>query len=218
MSSIWELYCNNDVTHIGCAILNDDKKNTALKESICDICGWKYYSTKEEHNGNGNHMDLICKQGDNAFLYLGNRSNVQSIQQITINKIDTIVCMAGELKDRPYIHTIQYKLYDLNDTSYEFAIPDFIDAVLFIDRQMKNNKRLLIHCQAGRSRSASVVILYIMLIKRMTYHNAYQYVKSLHIDTEPNNGYVRQLLCLELALGLSDDGSKISNIIGCYLT
>lgn len=48
---------------------------------------------------------------------------------------------------------------------------------------------MLVHCRAGKSRSASVVIAYMMKMFNMSYENAYFYVKTKRQRTEPNEGF-----------------------------
>ena len=48
---------------------------------------------------------------------------------------------------------------------------------------------VLVHCAAGVSRSASIVIAYLMRIKGWTYAEAFSYVKSKRFVICPNSGF-----------------------------
>jgi len=48
-----------------------------------------------------------------------------------------------------------------------------------------------VHCAAGVSRSASIVIAYLMKINHWTFENAYSFVKSKRKIIDPNFGFKR---------------------------
>lgn len=62
------------------------------------------------------------------------------------------------------------------------------------------NARILVHCRAGISRSASVVIYYLMRSRGVSYHDALNYLKSKRPIVNPNPWYQRQLLDIERIL------------------
>ncbi|XP_061389998.1 DC-STAMP domain-containing protein 2-like [Musca vetustissima] len=98
--------------------------------------------------------------------------------------------------------------------SYGFVVdtkPDFIPAYLpessltngvldkafnFIDKALNNGGCVLIHCNAGVSRSASVVIAYLMKYKNMDFEIAHGYVKTRRECIQPNAGFLKQLRSL----------------------
>ena len=56
------------------------------------------------------------------------------------------------------------------------------------------NKRVLVHCQCGVSRSASLIIAYIMRYESLTLNDAYNKLKSVARDISPNMGLIFQLV------------------------
>ncbi len=58
-----------------------------------------------------------------------------------------------------------------------------------------NNKTvfILVHCVSGISRSASIVIAYIMDKYKMNYDQAFSYVKTKRTTIRPNTNFVEQL-------------------------
>ena len=61
----------------------------------------------------------------------------------------------------------------------------------------KNGGKVLVHCHAGISRSATVCIAYIMWLKHWTMECAYQFLKSKRSLIAPNLNFMRQLVEFE---------------------
>lgn len=59
------------------------------------------------------------------------------------------------------------------------------------------NAHVLVHCVAGVSRSATVVIAYLMKYRRMDLHSAFNYCYNLRPVIRPNNGFLLQLINYE---------------------
>lgn len=73
-----------------------------------------------------------------------------------------------------------------------------IDSVIertnkIIENIRDRNGRILVHCNAGVSRSASVCIAYLMCILNMSFDSAYNLVKSKRECIQPNTGFKKQL-------------------------
>ncbi|XP_070622687.1 LOW QUALITY PROTEIN: dual specificity protein phosphatase 10-like [Erythrolamprus reginae] len=64
----------------------------------------------------------------------------------------------------------------------------------------QSGKGVLVHCQAGVSRSATIVIAYLMKHTLMTMGDAYKYVKSRRPVISPNLNFMGQLLQFETDL------------------
>ena len=69
--------------------------------------------------------------------------------------------------------------------------------------------KVLVHCAMGRSRSATLVLAYLMIYKNMTVVDAIEQV-SRHRCILPNRGFLKQLRELDIALALQRRNSKNS--------
>lgn len=66
-------------------------------------------------------------------------------------------------------------------------------AVKFIDECLAANHRVLIHCVAGNSRSASVVIAWLMQRHALSFDEALTFVQSKRPSVRPNAGFASAL-------------------------
>lgn len=67
----------------------------------------------------------------------------------------------------------------------------------FINNALNNNGRVLIHGISGISRSATLVIAYVMTQKVCSFDEAYRYVQQRRFCIHPNESFKRQLLEFE---------------------
>ena len=66
-------------------------------------------------------------------------------------------------------------------------------AMRAIDAARARDEKVLVHCHMGISRSATIVLMYLMLRKHMTLAEAYAYLKSVRDVIRPNEGFMRLL-------------------------
>jgi protein-tyrosine phosphatase len=87
-----------------------------------------------------------------------------------------------------------HKILPLQDT-LEFPILHFFDeAVEWIDSKRKDGHNVLVHCHAGVSRSATIVVAYLMRFKGWTAIEALSYVRLRRERAKPNASFWNQLL------------------------
>ena len=69
----------------------------------------------------------------------------------------------------------------------------------FVDRAGPD-AGVLVHCEAGVSRSATLVVALLMHTERLRFHDAYDRVRALRPQVLPNLGFATQLQRLEHSL------------------
>jgi atypical dual specificity phosphatase len=75
----------------------------------------------------------------------------------------------------------------------------------FLDEAMDSSEgKALVHCQAGVSRSPSVVIAYLMYKNKLTLSEAYNFVIARRTYIKPNFGFMHQLCLYEQQLRGAD--------------
>lgn len=96
-------------------------------------------------------------------------------------------------------------LYKYSNVSYRFVecldLPetDIItilinDCIPYIKKSVCRNQNILIHCNAGVSRSSAIVIGYLMLEHKLDYSTAYNMAKRARSCIKPNVGFEKQLV------------------------
>ena len=130
-------------------------------------------------------------------LYLGNFSaseNIQQLKGLGIKKVLSVIDFNDfpNYKDENIIH----KSVEVSDFDYQNIIQYFGECLNFI----KGEEKILVHCMAGASRSATIVIAYLMWIQKMKFDDALNFVKSKRPIVDPNEGFREQLKIFEKLL------------------
>ena len=131
-------------------------------------------------------------------IYLGNLSaaeNIDKLKELGIKKVLSVL----DQFDWPKYDESQFnhKTLAIKDFDDQNIIKHFGECLNFI----KGDDKVLVHCAAGQSRSASVVIAYIMWTKKMPFKDALEFVnKKVFFFVYPNHGFRDQLQIFEKEL------------------
>jgi protein-tyrosine phosphatase len=140
-------------------------------------------------------------------LWLGNRHTIIGEEDfLKNNKIDLVIsALTNEEYDDYMIGPLDfdgllwYRL--VIDDEAEENIEMHFDFVHFvIKKALAENKRVLVHCSAGVSRSAALVAAYLMLEDGVTTEDALRYIATSRPYINPNDGFRRKLKELELQI------------------
>ena len=129
-------------------------------------------------------------------LYLGDllgAFNVEKLKSLGIKKVLSVII--GTFSKYKESDNIIQKTIWVNDVPWQNIIKYFGECLNFI----KGDDKVLVHCAAGVSRSASIVIAYIMWDKKMSFEEAFEFVESKR-KIGPNNGFIEQLKLFEKEL------------------
>ncbi|KAK0041573.1 serine/threonine/tyrosine-interacting protein B [Biomphalaria pfeifferi] len=112
--------------------------------------------------------------------------------------ITHIICIRQSIEAkfiRPnFPQHFQYLVLEVADCPTENIIKHFKPTKEFIDDCLDNRGRVLVHGNGGISRSAAVVIAYVMVKGTMSYREAFAYVRNKRFCISLNEGFSQQLL------------------------
>ncbi|XP_076058459.1 dual specificity protein phosphatase 19-like [Oratosquilla oratoria] len=86
-----------------------------------------------------------------------------------------------------------YKTVEVYDTPECRISNVFEECINFIHEAILGGGCILVHCNAGVSRAASIVIAYLMKFYGMKYEEAFSHVKNKRGFIRPNIGFIAQL-------------------------
>ena len=130
-------------------------------------------------------------------LFLGNM--YYTSDDLIKNDIYNIINLSGEENNSM---DSRFTIYNkkLNDNPGQNMIIHFEELFNIIDKILKQNKKILIHCQAGISRSSTIVIAYLMKTKNLSYSKSLDFVREKRPIVDPNLGFIVQLMDYEKKL------------------
>jgi protein-tyrosine phosphatase len=134
-------------------------------------------------------------------LYLGNEGSSFSKKKLKKRGITDIIIVGYNLY-KFYPEDFNYKQIEIDDNEHEEILKYFIPIILYILNN--EDKVFFIHCQAGISRSASIVISIIMFIKKLNFEEAFKFVSNKRKIISPNFGFIQQLKEFQEMLELID--------------
>lgn len=185
-------------------IRNCKKKLNKTETVVTCVDGKRYVDKKCGLNGEVVELGLSCGYVvDTApddvpaliipHLFLGSQ-DCCSPDVLTKSHIQSVLSLGIEA---PYkTSSVEYTFMpclDLPETDLKQII---IDCNKIIRLSIERGENILVHCNAGVSRSVSVIIGYLIIENKKTYDEAYDLVKSARPCVKPNDGFVRQLKIL----------------------
>ena len=129
-------------------------------------------------------------------IYLGNIYDAQNIEKLLEMGIQKVLSLITETELLKYPPEIEHKLINIEDFPRQNIIQYFGECLLF----MEDNKKVLVHCMAGASRSATIIIAYLMWKNQLDFMEAVTLLEQIRPIISPNYGFVRQLQIFEKLL------------------
>ena len=143
-------------------------------------------------------------------LYLGNMrdaSDLEALERLGVRYVLNVTSKPPVYELRPGIH---YKQLEAADNSFQNLRQFFEEAFDFIDLARDSNSGVLVHCQAGISRSPTIAVAYLMKkYPSMAMSDAYRFVKTRRSIISPNLNFMGQLWEFEQGLRLSRGGAEM---------
>ena len=125
-------------------------------------------------------------------IYLGDCFGAEDEGKLKLNNIKRVLSCCGRLSPKYKDSSIIQKIIELEDSPQTNIIKYFKDSIKFIEESNK----VFVHCFAGVSRSATLVIAYLMWKNHKPFKETREFVNE-HRWIGPNLGFKQQLLIFE---------------------
>ena len=123
-------------------------------------------------------------------LFLGSIGCASSKKNLNAHGITHIMTVANKLQPA-YPTEYAYHVIEIPDAPNANILAYFPQAIKFMEETLANpDNKLLVHCFAGKSRSSTVLLAYLMQAQGMNLRDAYDLVKSKREKVLPNMGFI----------------------------
>lgn len=131
------------------------------------------------------------------FLYFGSQDVASDINILNSLQITDILSVGVAV---PKHKNIAYKFIEAYDLP-SFNMKDvFVECFLYFENIRLLGRHVFVHCNAGISRSPTIIIAYVMKHLKIGFEDAYKLVKKTRITINPNAGFISQLQDYEIYL------------------
>jgi len=126
-------------------------------------------------------------------IYLGNAFNARDYYNLESKNIGLILNCTEEIPNY-FEDFFEYKKIDIDDVNNANISPYLDEYADLIHNYIKNNdKNILVHCFMGSSRSATIVLAYLIKYQKFTPEKSLEYIKNLRDVVNPNISFYNQL-------------------------
>lgn len=143
---------------------------------------------------------IIWPQDEVGGLYLGSMKGARNVKELKTKNITAVLTVAAksylvyEKEDIP-----NHLIIEADDEADYDLSQHFDTALEFIGKHLETGN-VFVHCFAGVSRSATVVIAYLLKEWRKSLTEVTKYVKQKRGVASPNRGFYKQLMEFEKKL------------------
>ncbi|EMD35294.1 hypothetical protein CERSUDRAFT_116096 [Gelatoporia subvermispora B] len=124
-------------------------------------------------------------------LWIGDLPSALNTEKLRAHNIRSVVTA---MRGRTSIHETFSKLQlNIDDTEDTDVLPHLVSAITFIQAELDKQWGVLVHCQAGMSRSATIVAAYLMYSQDLDVEGALEMIRKVRPSIQPNDGFLRQL-------------------------
>jgi len=163
------------------------------------------YNTKNNYNvirynkDNESTLTKFYTLIDNPYLiidniYLGSAQNSANYNQLKNNNIGLIINVTDEISNY-YPNEFEYyniKILDINSSSLINSFNSVLNTIEIFNKK-NQGKNILVHCYMGCSRSASILLIYIIIKHNMNYEDALKYLENKKANVNINITFINEI-------------------------
>ncbi|KAF4016076.1 hypothetical protein G4228_007572 [Cervus hanglu yarkandensis] len=168
-----------------------------------DLCSESPVPAMTPDNNDNNRSDSRAPSYDQGgpveilpYLYLGSCSHSSDLQGLRACGITAVLNVSASCPNH-FEGLLRYKSIPVEDNQMVEISAWFPEAIGFIDSVKNSGGRVLVHCQAGISRSATICLAYLIQSRRVRLDEAFDFVKQRRGVISPNFSFMGQLLQFE---------------------
>ncbi|XP_063818706.1 dual specificity protein phosphatase 5 [Pseudophryne corroboree] len=142
------------------------------------------------------------------FLYLGSAYHASKCDFLANLRISALLNVSRKCSDCVK-DQYNYKWIPVEDSHNTDISSHFQEAIDFIDTVRRAGGRVLVHCEAGISRSPTICMAYLMKTKSFRLEEAFEYIKQRRSLISPNFSFMGQLLHYESEIFASKTSAPV---------
>ncbi|KAL8202821.1 UNVERIFIED_CONTAM: Dual specificity protein phosphatase 4 [Gekko kuhli] len=147
------------------------------------------------------------------FLYLGSAHHAARRDMLDALGITALLNVSSDCPNH-FEGYFQYKCIPVEDNHKTDISSWFMEAIGYIDSVKACHGRVLVHCQAGISRSATICLAYLIMKKRVKLEEAFEFVKQRRSIISPNFSFMGQLLQFESQVLATSCAAEVASPTG----
>jgi hypothetical protein len=137
-------------------------------------------------------------EGNHAKIYLGPAlsAGAKAYESLVAANVGAILNCTPHIPchHRRHHNTMRYLQVPVRDHAGADILTYLPEATSFLDTHLRQGTSVLVHCEMGVSRSATVVLAYLMRYHNRTRDESYILLKQRRPSMDPNEGFWQQLL------------------------
>lgn len=137
-----------------------------------------------------------------GFLFLGSGRDADDTGFLQRTAISHVLNVTSEWRENRAFEALKiaFRRIDVKDFVTSSLVEHFDPALAFIDEARAANGRILVHCVVGKSRSAAIVLAYMMTRHSLSLRAAFERVWAVRDFVRPNDSFFLNLVSLEAKL------------------
>ena len=129
-------------------------------------------------------------------LFIGPVQSAYLDGELKTNGVDSVVNASGSQYTKR--DAVRYLDLDWDDDEGADILPALRKSFDFIQKALARGGAVLVHCHAGKSRSATICVAWLMASERLRMAEALTLVQGCHPRAAPNHGFLNQLARLDV--------------------
>jgi protein phosphatase slingshot len=129
-------------------------------------------------------------------FYLGSIGAAFNRKVLQEASVGHILCCCDNVKEA-FPNVFKYRMLKLLDRADEDITRYFDETAEYIHEILSKGEKVLVHCFAGKSRSTTIMISYLIKYHKMTVNQALQTIREKRPVAQPNMGFLKQLRLYE---------------------